>query len=193
MTKLSNYNGKANCGERRVGGAHVKVRYLCTCDLAEMPSTALELGGTEPGDDFLYDEPFDFSTAEVGGGYWREADAIVDEVEIKNIVEGSKQSTGIANTLAVMIPGAGPAHSEFVQSVVDFSGCLIMMVKLRSGQYAVIGSVDAPCFIEQSEGTIGKVVSDVVGTTLNLRSDSGHVAKYYNADDHGINVTPKAA
>lgn len=188
---LHNYSGDASCGVRKVGGTSTTAYFTCVCELLNgMPDTVEDLGGTDPQDAFLYGEAYDFTGNASGDGYFRKMPLIVDEQELKNLIEGSKQGVSVGNTLDVKVPGSGPAHSAFVQSIVDYTGCLHFLIKLRDGNYATLGDIDNPVFVQPSEGTTGKVIGDVPGTMLSLRADTGFMVKFYDADNFGINTTP---
>lgn len=194
---LFKYAGE-QCGTRKAAGFLTKGWILCApCDLPDgMPQTVAQMGGagaTEPGAEFLYGEAFDHTGAAVGAGYWREFPCIIDETELKNMIEGSKQSTSVGTMASFIVPGFDEKHSAFVQSLNDNSGCAVLVFAHRNGTYPVVGSTDAPAFLEQSEGTAGKTNADVVGTTFNFKADTGKAFAFYPVDTLGINTTPKAA
>jgi hypothetical protein len=186
------------CGVPKPGGTTTTIYYLCKGELTNgMPDTAKVIkelatpGSSELGDAKIYGEPFDLASAPQGEGFWRRANCIIDEQELKDIIEGSLGNVGIANMFSFKLAGGiTPASSETNQTMVDHDGCGIFMVKLRNGFYAVIGSVDSPCFVEASEGTTGKALGDGPGYVLSLRSNSGLSTFFYDADTHGIDITP---
>lgn len=185
------YSG-TQCGKKTSGGTKTKGYIACVCELPNgMPATRAAVNAPAtpaPGDAKIYDEPFDFPAAEAG--FWREFDIIIDEGEIKDLIEGSKANVGIGNMATFKIPGFDEIASDWAQQVVDNNGCGLLMIPLRNGKYVVVGSTDNPLFLESSEGGTGRALGDAPGYVFNMRSDSGLTAFYYDADTHGIQITP---
>ena len=95
---LSNLTS-AQCGVANPAGTEVDLYYTCSCELNAWPKTRWEVvtaasGTPAEGDTMILDEPFSFSGAPSGSGYWRKATIIVDTGAITDAVEGEVGGQG---------------------------------------------------------------------------------------------------
>jgi len=188
--------GKDNCGKPNLPGTKIKLRLTEICELANgMPATRSELvlaasGTPEVGDKKIYDEPFDFSAAASGEGYWREYDILVDTGSLNAMLEGEVGGQGFANKIPFFIVGLGPAQLEIADDFVAHSNCLIASIVSRDGIAYVIGRVDNPVTIESAELTLGLKNGDRKGGAWVLNASEGYSPMTYDADTHGFDITP---
>lgn len=180
------------CGTSIPPGTKLKAYFTLKDEITGWPQTAEELGGTDQGDSKILDEPFDFTDAEVGFGYWRVLDILVDTGNVQDTLEGEIGGQGFVTRMNFFVLGAGAPQREFADCVAANAGCMIFMIEDKPGNHIVIGNPDNPVFVEAIDGGTGTVNGDRVGYAYTLYSNTGFTAMLYDADTHGIDVTPNA-
>lgn len=177
------------CPEKAPGGTEVQVYYTCTCELLSMPQTKAEItpAGATPEHHKEYGEAFEFTPA----GHWRTAKLVIEENELQNLFEGSKQGVAAAQVLNTKIPGFGPKTSALAQAFRDKSGCLMFAIPMKDGLLGIVGSITAPVYVDTgSTGTTGRVIGDVPGYVMNFRADTGFTTVFYDPSVLAMKTTP---
>lgn len=190
MAKLTSFT-KA-CGKNKPKGTKLKCYVTYTGELSGMPQTreAVVLaasGSPIAGDTKIYDEPWDFSTAPTGEGFWRSFPILINTGQFRNFEEGEEGGKTMMNEIVGFIDDNGPAAREFVDCLRAGNGCIIGMIPDKQGNHHVCGDIENPCYVDVEEGGTG---GDRVGYSIRLYSDSGFTNMQYDADTHGIDITP---
>jgi hypothetical protein len=178
------------CGQSIPPGTKLRAYFTLKDELAGWPETKEEGGGTAQGDSKILDEPFDFTGAPVGKGFWRQLDILVDTGAVRDTLEGEIGGQGFVNRFDFFVLGAGAPQREFADLVTANAGCLIFMVQDKAGNHLVLGNLDNPVFVESAEGGTGTQNGDRVGFQYTLYSNTGYTTMMYDAATHGIDVTP---
>jgi len=178
------------CGQSIPPGTKLRAYFTLKDELTGWPQTREDLGGTDQGDSKILDEPFDFSGAAVGKGYWRSVDILVDTGNLQDTLEGEIGGQGFVNRLNFFILGAGAPQLEFADCVAANAGCMIWMIPDKKGNHRVFGEPDNPVFVEALDGGTGTVNGDRVGFQYTLYANTGYTAPIYDADTHGVDTTP---
>jgi len=178
---------KRVCGTKTIKGTKAVARFCIKGEFNGWPQTKEELGGSAQGDSKVLDEPFDFSTAPPGFGYWREIDILVDTGQLKMLIEGEVAGLEFKNGLDFFIQGSGAAQLEFGDLMIQYSGCLIWNIPDKNGNEYILGDLENPCFVESGEGGTG---GDKNGMQYSIYSKTGLTPMIYDADTHGIDLTP---
>lgn len=178
------------CGQSIPPGTKLRAYFTLKDELTGFPQTREDLGGTAQGDSKILDEPFDFSGAPVGKGFWRELDILVDTGSEVDTLEGEIGGQGYVQRLSYFILGAGAPQREFADLVAANAGCLIFMIQDKAGNYIVVGDPDNPVFIEAAEIGTGTQTGDRVGGQYTMYANTGVTAPLYDATTHGIDTTP---
>lgn len=175
-----------NCGDQKIAGVKERVYFTPQSEIETWPQTEAELAGTDQGDTKLLNEPFDF-VATVGLGYWRYMDVLVDTGEQINVLEGSIGGQYWRQRLNVFINSNDQSTSEFLDELLACSGCMVMLIPNKDGSYHVMGDATNGVYIETGEGGSG---GDRVGYQLTFMANTGKTTYLYDADTHGIDITP---
>jgi hypothetical protein len=182
------------CGTQLPPGAKLKAYWIPISELDGWPETRAELtqGTPAQGDTKILDEPFDFVDT-VGKGFWRELSAIlVDTPSVTNNLEGQIGGQGYRQRYNFFIPLNNAPALEWLDCLVANSGCTVWMVPTKDGNYHVIGDPDNGVFVEVVEGGTG-TSEDRLGYNVTIYANTGYTTLLYDADEHGINLTPNPA
>jgi len=186
MAKLTTFT-KA-CGKNKPKGTKLKCYLTYTNELNAMPQTRADIAATPvPGDTKIYDEPFDFSSAPTGQGYWRSFPILINTGQFKNTEDGEEGGKTMINEITGSIDDNSAEGREFIDCLRAGNGCLIAMIPDKSGVHHVCGDLENPCYVEIPEGGTG---GDKVGYDFRLYSDTGFTNMQYDAETHGIDITP---
>jgi hypothetical protein len=180
----------AQCGSQAQAGTEVDLYYTCSCELAGWPATKADNGGTADGDTKILDEPFDFTGAATGTGYWRKATIVIDTGSIDDALEGEVGGQGFKSSIPFRIKGTDAEQLEFADNLVAYSGCLVAMLRDRKSNLRVLGTKSIPASVESVAGTTGKKNGETTGFDYVLTASTGKTAPIYDDATHGINVTP---
>lgn len=182
------------CGNPQPPGTRAKLYVTLKEELAEWPDTvaAIKLALAQPevpakGDTKRIGEAFSFAGAASGEGYWRDYDILVDTGELVSAMEGEQGGQGFRQRLNFFLLGNGPVENEQADDFLGFSGCMIAMIGLKTGEYVVLGNLEDPVFTEAADGGSG---GDRVGFAYTLYANTGLTPLFYDADEFGINMTP---
>ncbi len=189
MTKLKSF---AKAKQQRPPGLRAELLITYAPELAAWPRTKAEISATGAnGETVILDEPFDFSTAPAGEGYWRKYNIIVSSAKLDDTIEGELGGQGIYSMLAFQLAGTAAEEIEFANLLVAGSGCFIAAISDKNGQYRILGNLTDPAYIV-SGGILssGAKIGDVKGGTYTLRSDTGYASPIYDANTHGFDLTP---
>lgn len=149
---------------------------------AATPNSAL------PGDTKILDEPFDFSAAPVGEGYWRSFPILINTGIVQNTEEGEIGGKTMMNEGLFFISGNGPVEKESVECLRGASGCGIFMFPDKAGRHQVVGTDESPAYFEITES--GGTGGERVGYNVRVYADTGAINLEYDATTHGIDITP---
>lgn len=183
-----------DCGKNEAAGT-MEIGYLTYVDeLDAMPQTRYDIaeaatpGSALPGDTKILDEPWAFTGAAAGLGYWRSFPILINTGEVVNVEEGEIGGKTMSNDANYFIPGNDSVVKEAVERQRAGSGCCIIMVPDKQKRYQVVGSIDQPAYFDITEpgGTGGARV----GYAVRAYSDAGSINPEYDADTHGIDITP---
>jgi len=178
------------CGEKRPPGTKSKLYWTLKEELQSMPATRADLviapAVAAPGDTKIYDEPFAF-VATSGVGYWRSMDILVDTGQLREIGEGEIGSLKHIQEVDFFLLGNKAIQQENLDALTAHSGCLIAIIPTQDGSFHVVGDLDNPVFIKPYTGGSG---GDKVGYEMSAMANTGYSSLLYNADTHGINITP---
>lgn len=178
------------CGTTNFPGLQLKAYFTFVDELTGFPQTAEDLGGTDQGDSKVLNEPFDFSGAPVGEGYWRYVDLVVNRNQWASVLEGEPGGQSFKNNLDFYIKGAAAAQLEFADQMLANSGCYIWMIADKQEVYYVFGTPTNPVFVETVEGGSGQAAGDPRGFKYSLMTMTGWTPSIYDAATHGIDETP---
>jgi len=161
-------------------------------ELAAWPDTQFAidtaaLDTPDKGDKKRLGEAFDFTGAGSGLGFWRQYDILVDTGILTIPLEGEIGGQGYRQRLECFMMGLGPVESEQADDFLAFSGCMIAMIGLKTGDYVVLGDLENPVFVETGEGT----TNERVGFAYTFYSNTGLTPSFYDADTLGIDTTPE--
>lgn len=176
----------STCGTQYPPGTLATVYYTCSCELADFPGV---LATTGDGDTVTLDGPFDFTGADTGEGYWRQANILIDTGGIKQTLEGEVGGQALSAEVRFFVLGTEAAQAEFAENMVKASGCLVMMMKQRdSTMMRVIGTKDIPAVVRSLEFDGGEQNGDRNGAAYAIGASAP--IRYYDDATHGINTTP---
>lgn len=177
-----------NCGVQTPPGTEVDLYYTCTCEMADWPAIT---AGTTLGNKFKLSEPFDFTGAASGTGYWRKARLLVDTGAYKAMIEGEVGGQSTKSEIRGFLIGSDAERMEIMDNFRMNSGCLAFIIKGREQALsAVIGSKTLPASVTSAEMDSGEKAGDRNGTAY-VFSAPGPIF-YYDAATHGIDVTPNS-
>lgn len=157
-------------------------------ELNGFPATVADGGGTADGDRKRLAAPFQYVDTE-GLGYWRRIELLVDTGNIRNTSEGEIGGQGYRNRAVGFIQGYGAEENEFMDDLLAYSGCVILLLALKNGPTHVIGNLSDPAFVESVEGD----VETRVGYLFTMYANTGITTMIYDVETHGINTTPNPA
>ena len=182
-----------SCGKNEASGTMEKGYLTYTAELAAMPDNRFDVvtaasGTPVAGDTKILDQPWDFTGAPTGEGFWRTFPILINTGEVVNVEEGEIGGKTMSNDANFFIPGNGPVEKEAVEALRSGSGCCIIMIPDKQKRYQVVGSIDQPAYFDITEpgGTGGARV----GYQIRAYSDAGAINLEYDADTHGIDITP---
>jgi|GEM_PF-3268987 len=180
------------CGQQRPPGTEALLYFTLDHELSAFPQTQYALtlaaaGDPVPGDKKRLGEPFDFSAAPSGAGFFRRVKILLDTGQLRNAIEGEVGGQAVRQRVDFFIPGMEAEALEWGDDLLGYSGCLIPLIPLKAGQYIVMGDLNNPCFVESGEGGSG---GDRVGHQYTLVCNTGFMPYVYDADTHGIDITP---
>lgn len=183
------------CGTPTPAGTEVDLYYTCSCELASWPGTKYDTviaasGTPAEGDTKILDEPFDFTGAASGTGYWRKATIVVDSGAINDTLEGEVGGQGFKNSLPFKVKGSNAEQLEFADNMAAYSGCLVAMLRDRNDNLRVLGNKGVPAYVESAEGTTGLKNGESNGFDYVLSAGTGKTAPIYDDATHGIDITP---
>lgn len=182
-------NTGAQCGNQTPPGTEVDLYYTCTCEMNGFPATLADGGGTVLGDKFKLNEPFDFSTAPVGSGYWRQTKLLVDTGAFKALIEGELGGQSGMSQIRGFLIGSDAERAEVMDNFRRYSGCLSLMIKGKdAARSVVIGKPSIPAQVESAEMDSGEKAGDKNGTAYVFKAS--HLPYYYDDATDGIDVTP---
>jgi len=175
------------CGTQSVPGTKLVMYVAIISELAATwPQTAAELGGTDKGDTKILGEAWDFSGAAAGAGYWRRYNVLVDTGQLRTLLEGEIGGNGYRQRLDVFLQGNGPVENEQADDFLGYSGCVIVMIGTKEGNYPVLGDLENPVFVESAEGGSG---GDRAGFQYTFYANTGKTPQFYDVS-LGIDETP---
>lgn len=180
------------CGKKNLAGTEIDLWYTCSCELTGFPRTKAVIDGTTvPADTKLLDEPFDFSNAPAGEGYWRHTKVVVDTAAITDTLEGEVGGQAYKNGLPFFLAGTDAENLAFADAMAIYSGCLIFMMKDAMENHRVIGKTGRPASAESIEGTTGLKNGDRRGFAYTMMAGTGLTAPIYNVSETNIiKLTP---
>ena len=178
------------CGTSNLPGTKTTLYYAPKGEFTGWPATKADNLGTDPGDTKILDEPFDFTGAPAGSGYWRRADILIDTGAVNHVLEGELGGRGYKNSLPFFILGTDAEQLEFADELVRYDGCLIAMIEDRNGKMRVLGTTGVPAQVESAEGGTGLKTGDRRGIAYVLMDSTGATSPIYDHDTHGIEITP---
>ncbi|MEL7118624.1 MAG: hypothetical protein AAFO07_04265 [Bacteroidota bacterium] len=179
-----------SCGKNPPPGTTTTVYFTFLSELTGWPLTKAENAGQAQGDTKVLDQPFDFANAGQNLGYWRELEILVDTGGIIDTLEGEIGGQSTINRANIFVVNDGAAEREFADQVVANQGCYVFMFRTKSKRHIVLGDPDNGVYVESLEGGTGTVPGDRVGFAYTLYCNSGFTAMLYDADTHGIDLTP---
>ena len=189
-------SGLKNCG--LTPGAKTKLRIAPLSDFNGWPQTRAEVvlaaaGIPAQGDTMILDEPFDFSTAPTGEGYWREYDIVVDSGDLTASLQGEPGAgQSFQNQLPFYLSGTSAERLEFANTIKNCCEGFAAMIVDKDDTHYVIGEPGLPVFPVTIEVGLGKASGDKKGGDYVLQQSSGTTFKIYDAATHGVDVTPNA-
>jgi hypothetical protein len=157
------------CGAKIVPGVAVTAFIACACDIETFPALP----------EYEVDSPEDYVTLPGDivlkeGKYWKKFKVMTDKGFILDELIGDKGSQHWKNSLNFNIAGTAAATLSWHQ--VTTNGCLIVVVKEKSGNFRVIGNVDVPATYASNQISNGP---DNSMSTSVLEAITGVVAPIY--------------
>ena len=174
------------CGQQLPPGTKAKLYLIPKDELTAWPATVADGGGVAAGDTKRLDEAFAMVTT-AGKGFWRTLDILVDTGQLREVLEGEIGGQSIRQRVDFFVLGNGAEQNEYVDCMLANSGCLIVMIPTKAGNYHVMGDLENPVYVEAIEGGSG---GDRVGFQYTLYSNTGSTTYLYDADTLGIDPTP---
>lgn len=168
------------CGKKRITGTTTTIQYVGVDDIQTFPRSKYEInkdvnGYTAAlGDTKLLTESFLF---EAGKG-WLDIDILVDSGNYASLINGEIGGQGYRNELPFKIDGSNPKHNEFVDCLIQHSGCMIFRVKSKSGYELILGTLENPVYVE----TISGDLTAILGFEYQLYCNTGLTAPIYQPD-----------
>ena len=176
-----------NCGIPNAPGTRTSLYLIPEAELTAWPQTAEELGGTDPGDTMILDEPFAF-VATVGLGYWRTVSIVVDTGQITDGLVGEIGGRSFDNQFIFFLAGLEAERLEFAKEISNC--CFVALLPDRQDIFRVLGRFQDPAFIDAINLDTGLASGDRRGGAYVFRTSSGSPSMIYDSVTHGINVTP---
>jgi hypothetical protein len=184
------------CGDPLPPGTKAKLYVTLKDELNGFPATveALKLAMTPTpgvpvkGDKRRLGEAFDFSEAPSGFGYWREYDILVDTGQLRTLLEGEFGGQGFRQRLDFFLLGNSAIENENADDFVANGGCMIAMIGMKAkDDYAVLGDLENPVWVETAEGGSG---GERVGFQYTFYANTGRTPYFYDSAEFGIDTTP---
>lgn len=174
------------CGQQLPPGTKAKLYLIPKDEITTWPATVADGGGTAAGDTKRLAAAFTLSTT-AGAGFWRELDILVDTGQLREAIEGEIGGQSIRQRVDFFVLGNGAQQQEYVDCMLANSGCLIVMIPTKAGNYHVMGDLENPVYVETIEGGTG---GDRVGYQYTLYANTGTTTYLYDAVTLGIDTTP---
>lgn len=177
-------------------GTKTKLRIAPLNELTGYPQTreavVLAASGTPAqGDSMILDEPFDFSGAAVGLGYWREFDIVVDSGDLRSSLQGDPGAgQSWQNTLPFYLTGTSAEKLEFAKLLASCCEGFAAMIPDKDDVHYTIGEPGLPVFVQSAEIALGQTTGDRKGGDYVLVQNASSPFKIYDAATHGIDVEP---
>lgn len=158
------------CGKANPPGVAVRTHWVPKDDIDVFPSY---LATANPGD-----------TVKLNGDIvlkankkFNQVDIITNSGQIKDTLVGAIGSKSWESTFDFMKASTDPKVLEFFECLAK--GCLVVLIKEKSGQTRVMGNLDSPAYLESAETDTGKQSGDTRGVTAQIKADIGRVAPVY--------------
>lgn len=181
------------CGKFKAAGLATTLYLIPYDEISVWPDTRKQVveaasGTPAAGDEKILDEPFEYVTTS-GLGYWRRIPILVNTQDLRDTMEGEIGGQKYVQRLDFQVQGSNSERLSFADSLLQNSGCMVPMIADKNGQYHLLAKKDFPAFLEAAEGGPG---GELNAFTFTLYNDMGLTHLLYDADTHGINITPNA-
>ena len=138
------------------------------------------------GDEKIFDEPFEFVTTS-GIGYWRSIPILYQNSDLLDVIEGDQGGLKYVQRLSFQIQGSTSERLSFADCLLSLSGCMVPMIADKNGLWHVLARKDFPAQLENGEGGPG---GERNGFNFTLYNEMGLTHMLYDADTHGVDITP---
>lgn len=172
------------CGQPNPEGTETTIYAVPESEITDFPDA---LTTTNPGDSMILDGPIVLDAVTTDLGYFRTFPIIPDTGEVKDTMIGPRGGRSWQSTFDFEVAGAGAEQLEFAKCMA--TGCWVFIVKDKAGVHRVLGSKGNHAYLESAEVATGKDGSGRK-TVYQLIYKSGCPAPVYDAETHGIDVTP---
>lgn len=195
MCDIKNLSGLA-C-DKKTPGNKVDIYYSPIGEHTGRPQTVAELNSATPenivqGDTMRLGEPFDFTGAASGLGYWRKLTCILDTAKIEAILQGEVGSYSFDNMIDFEVSGVAAEQLEFAVALKNCCEGFTFMVPTKDGEHLVIGEPGLPVFPVSNTLSTGAGSGDKKAGVYQLKVNSSVPFYHYDAATHGIEITPNS-
>ena len=158
-----------SCGLPVIPGIQTELYVVCACDIETMPEVpAYDVADpgahvTLPGNIVL-----------TAGNFWAKFRIVTDKGFVTDELIGEIGSKSYKNMLNISI--AGTEADTLAWHQITSNGCLVFVVREKSGNFRVIGSKEIPAHYDSNVITNGPEVSGSNGV---LVANTGRVAPIY--------------
>lgn len=183
---MCDFNSLTNpCGVYNPAGTKTEIWLAAAENITNIPKFKSEMSppGTDPGDSVTIGEAFTMGV----GKYFKKFTIIAQSGKVDDTLVGEIGGKTFESVLTFQISGTKADHLEFAKCIAN--GCIVGIVKEKSGQLRVLGSRDDYAWIDTLTLTTGQKSGDLRGGTYAIKSVQGHPAAVY-ADSLAIPVAP---
>lgn len=182
-----------NCGTYVPAGLSTTLYLIPYDEITTWPSTRKEVveaasGTPEYGDEKIFDEAFTLVSTS-GLGYFRQIPILVNSSDLRDTLEGDIGGQKYVQRLDFQVQGSDSERLAFADCLLQSSGCLVPMIAGKDGLMHVLAKKDYPAHLEAAEGGPG---GDLNAFTYTIYNDMGLTHMLYDANEHGITITPNA-
>lgn len=174
-----------NCGAPNPPGTETVLYIVPESEITTFPGL---LATTGPGDSVILDGPIVLDAVTTGIGFFRQIPIVSNSGMVNDNMVGEIGGRSFESDFTFFVAGTEEDRLEFANNMANC--CFVAMIRTKTGKYRVIGKLGDPAYANEIAATTGAAPGDRNGTAYVLKYDSGKTLPFYDADAHGIDITP---